>query len=54
MVIVEVIKPYRDRKFHRDKRPGDLFRTERSRAQELVKAGVAKIIAGETSKKEET
>lgn len=44
MVIVEVTKTYNDKNLNARKAKGDLFKTDRIRAQELVSAGVAKVI----------
>lgn len=44
MVVVEVTKTYNDSKLNTKKTKGDLFKTDRIRAQELVSAGVAKVL----------
>lgn len=43
-VIVEVVKTYEDAQRKETKERGDLFRTDRIRAQQLVRAGVAKVV----------
>ncbi len=43
-VIVEVTKTYEDAQLKIRKERGELFRTDRIRAQQLVRAGVAKVI----------
>lgn len=43
-VIVEVTKTYEDAQLKTRKERGELFRADRIRAQQLVRAGVAKVI----------
>lgn len=43
-VIVEVTKTYEDAQLKALKECGELFWTDRIRAQQLVKAGVAKVV----------
>ena len=44
MVVVEVTKTYNDSRLNTQKTKGDLFKTDRIRAQKLVSAGVAKVL----------
>lgn len=44
MVVVEVTKTYNDSRLNAKKTKGDLFKTDRLRVQELVSAGVAKVL----------
>ena len=52
MVIVEVVKSYRDVVLAADKKPGDLFKTDPERAARLVEAEVAKVLFDDEAKEE--